>query len=104
MPSRIPANLSHTLVSSALLAPSVEPFPGCSSDTLHMSLLAKPAPLSRSSSWLPAPARPRGVLGTALALLLLSFTLLAAVRCGGKALRHAVRALYYTTDPLFLGR
>ncbi|KAI7846182.1 hypothetical protein COHA_000252 [Chlorella ohadii] len=69
-----------------------------------MSLLAKPAPLSRSSCWLPAPARPRGVLGTALALLLLCFTLLAAVRCGGKALRHAVRALYYTTDPLFLGR
>lgn len=38
----------------------------------------------------------------AVALLLLSFALLTAMR--SKVAKHAVRSLYYSTDPLFLGR
>lgn len=54
-----------------------------------------------ASSLNPASGRPRAVW-RAVALLLLSFALLTAMR--SKVAKHAVRSLYYSTDPLFLGR
>ena len=60
--------------------------------------------LRGGASWLnPAHGRPRAVW-CAVALLVLSFLMLTAMQGGRKAAKHAVRAFYYSTDPLFLGR
>jgi hypothetical protein len=70
----------------------------------QMGVAAKPMAARGGAAWLsPAPGRSRCVW-CALALLVVSFGLLATLRGGSRAVRHALRVLYYSTDPLFLGR